>query len=331
MKFAVDAWAPEYGAAAEPAALAPSELPTDVGFEVGEEAWAPRSVPAGVEPPASLLFVDGVRRIEARVWVETTAVGSGNGAEAADVRAGVCASFAAGAVRCDLQEPRATIVATEVRRVLLCLAGTDADDIDTRHGRFRLTPIAGDDPDLLPTALLSKMGELEVALAQQSAADHPGEPVVVDGPLSQHRHLPAAVGYVKSLHRSYGPPVVLATVAQLQPGERTPVFVVGERVGRYSWYVRLPGATGHALAGVVRCEAATDLSRDQVVALADRITAALPSFASRAHKDPRAPQNLYPVAGLERELRHRLGDQPLMYRALLRAAAAGTTPATART
>jgi hypothetical protein len=32
--------------------------------------------------------------------------------------------------------------------------------------------------------------------------------------------------------------------------------------------------------------------------------------------DPRAPQNLVPIAALERELRHRMGDQRLVYRAL---------------
>ena len=43
-------------------------------------------------------------------------------------------------------------------------------------------------------------------------------------------------------------------------------------------------------------------------------------FASAAYKDSRAPQNLYPIAGLERELRRRLGDPRLLYRALREAA-----------
>jgi hypothetical protein len=38
--------------------------------------------------------------------------------------------------------------------------------------------------------------------------------------------------------------------------------------------------------------------------------------ASEAHLDPRAPQNLVPIAALERHLRHRMGDQGLVYRAL---------------
>ena len=49
----------------------------------------------------------------------------------------------------------------------------------------------------------------------------------------------------------------------------------------------------------------------------------LPPLASAPHKDPRAPQNLVPIGGLERELRHRLGDQHILYRALRSAA---TTP-----
>ena len=55
-------------------------------------------------------------------------------------------------------------------------------------------------------------------------------------------------------------------------------------------------------------------------------TALLPGFASAAHKDPRAPQNLYPIAGLERELRRRLGNPLLLFRAL-RAQAASAPPA----
>jgi hypothetical protein len=49
---------------------------------------------------------------------------------------------------------------------------------------------------------------------------------------------------------------------------------------------------------------------------ADAVTALLPRYASEPHKDGRAPQNLYPIAGLENELRRRLGDALLMERAL---------------
>jgi hypothetical protein len=72
---------------------------------------------------------------------------------------------------------------------------------------------------------------------------------------------------------------------------------------------------------VVRCECSSDLTPKAAIALADSATATLPRFASEPHKDPRAPQNLYPIGALERELRRRLGDQQLVYRALRIAAA----------
>jgi hypothetical protein len=49
--------------------------------------------------------------------------------------------------------------------------------------------------------------------------------------------------------------------------------------------------------------------------------AVLPKYASCEYKDPRAPQNLVPVAGLERELRRRLRNQALLLRALRTASA----------
>lgn len=74
--------------------------------------------------------------------------------------------------------------------------------------------------------------------------------------------------------------------------------------------------------GVVRAECSPDLPVAEVTRLADLTARLLPPLASAPHKDPRAPQNLVPIGGLERELRRRLGDQHILYRAL-RAAASG--------
>jgi hypothetical protein len=70
-------------------------------------------------------------------------------------------------------------------------------------------------------------------------------------------------------------------------------------------------------------ECAADLPRSEVIRLADLSQACLGRFASAPDKDSRAPQNLYPIGGLEHELRHRLGDQRLLYRALSQAAHPG--------
>ena len=134
------------------------------------------------------------------------------------------------------------------------------------------------------------------------------------------RHVPDAVGLVKSHYVRYLPPELDHVVSLLDTNERTPVFRVdAQPFSRYSWYVRLPGPEGGPWAGIVRCEATGALAADAVAALADRVTASLAPFASEPHKDARAPQNLYPIAGLERALRRRLGDAKVVYRALRRA------------
>ncbi len=57
-----------------------------------------------------------------------------------------------------------------------------------------------------------------------------------------------------------------------------------------------------------------------MIELTDLSQRVLPRFGSVEYKDARAPQNLYPVAGLERDLRRRLGDPQLLHRALRLAA-----------
>ncbi|MGI8661583.1 MAG: hypothetical protein ACR2LQ_00025 [Acidimicrobiales bacterium] len=306
MRFAVDSWDPDYGTPTEPGALAPSAAPTRIDAECAEEAWAPIA-PSGQRAPI-VVFVDGVRRIEARVWITE---------DDASVSLGVAASYGAGVVRCD---GKAEVVMAEVERKLLTAARTGAS-IETTHGTFGCVSVDSDDPDSLSLELQRQMGRLEIDVARRAIAGEANALVVVDGPLRQHGHLPGTVGSIKAQHRSYGPPIVLGTVAKLAPGERTPVFVIGEPFPRWSWYVRLPGPVPHPLAGVVRCETTDELSTPEAIALAEVVTATLPRYASEPHKDSRAPQNLYPIGGLERVLRHRLGDQQLLLRALRRAAA----------
>jgi hypothetical protein len=89
---------------------------------------------------------------------------------------------------------------------------------------------------------------------------------------------------------------------------------------RNSWYLQLPGTPGVPWSGIVRLECSAELPPAGVTELADRTARLLPPLVSTPNKDPRAPQNLVPIGGLERELRHRLGDQQLLYRALREAA-----------
>jgi hypothetical protein len=198
----------------------------------------------------------------------------------------------------------------------LFTAAVGAESIVTRHGSYRVQPTSGSTPEELWLGIQDRMGVLE---GQISAAVERAEMVVVDGPLSHHRHVPAAIGYVKTQHRHYLPEELRWILTALPVGRRTPLFMLREGPAKWSWYLRLAAGAG-PVGGVVRCEMAANLSVVEAAQVADRATATLPEFASHEHKDPRAPQNLYPIGGLERALRRRLGDQQLMFRALRRSA-----------
>lgn len=307
MRFQVEMWAPDFGAPFEDMA-GESDAATDPGVEVAASLWQPISPPPETPPAAECLFIDGVRAVDARVWIASS---SGT------TEPGICATFAAGVVRCD---GRATIVSAEVRRGLFT-PSPEADAIGCGGFAYPIRRAGGATPEELALALQSHMGALE----QELAAAQDGAFVVVDGPLSGRQWIPGAIGYVKTHHTRYIPDELCGVVAALGPGQRTPVVLVYKHFSRYTWYMRLPGANGHPWAGVVRCEVTGDREVASAASLADVATATLPRFASEAHKDPRAPQNLYPIAGLERELRRRLGDPHLKYRALRKAAAAASS------
>jgi hypothetical protein len=315
--FSVDPWDPGYGQAfaeeMDGAAFAETSAELNLDLEVPADQWRPLEPAAGLPAPDTLLFLDGVRRIDARIWV--------HGADPQPAP-GIAASYAAGLVCCN---GSATITDVAVERGLFTGA-KDAADIESRHANYPARVAGGPGMDKLSLALQQQLAEAEVQLALLFRAAHPhaNDLLIVDGPLRGRTHLDRTIGYIKSHHTAYLPAKQATCVAQLAPGQRTPAFTMGTSWRRNSWYLRLPGAaTGQApWSGVVRLECSADLPTPEVARLADLSARLLPPLASAAHKDPRAPQNLVPIGGLERELRRRLGDQQLLYRALR--AAAGT-------
>jgi len=177
-----------------------------------------------------------------------------------------------------------------------------------------------DEFDALSLALQTEMTATEVRVAM--AARRPSELVVVDGPLRCHDRLGSVVGLVKTQHTRYLPDSLQPVIGGLRPGERTPLFAIsgGRTPMRFAWYLRLAPRTLAPLEGVVRLECPGSRSIDDAIALASEVSSQLPLFASEPHKESRAPQNLYPIAGLERVLRHRLGDPKVLYRGLRRSA-----------
>src|SRR4029453_13523585 len=211
------------------------------------------------------------------------------------------------------------VVALEVRHELLA-PDRGGRDLDAAHGTFTHVPVTSDDAMALSKALHGRMAALEAEVAARASAD---DLLVIDGPLSGRRHgVHGAVGFVKTHPVAYLPPALApgGGGGLGEAGQRPPVFRLG--AGRPAWYLRLPGPVDHAWSGVVRCEAEDTLTGAALVTVADRTAATLPRSASQAHRDPRAPQNLYPIGGLERELRSRLGDPRLWFRALRQATAA---------
>ncbi len=307
-RLTIDPWDPAYGVSVEVDELEPSAGDVDVDIEVPAADWAPvPAPPPGRFPDPVVLFVDGVRRVEAHVWIE---------GPDGSVDGGICASFAAGAIRCD---GTAHLVDVQVGRALVA-ASAHVADLQTSAGTFAATASAGPLPAQLSLALQQAMGAAEAGVAGRACAASGCQLVVIDGPLRGRAGEHHAVGFVKTHHVAYLPPEQHRLVARLGPGERTPLFTLGASWNRYSWYLRLPGPGGSPWAGVVRCESAPDMAPAAARSLADLACAALPRYASDAYKDARAPQNLYPIGALERELRRRLGDPMVVYRALRRAA-----------
>src|SRR3954454_6841661 len=97
--------------------MAATEEGVGATVEVPVADWAPRTPPpdAAVVHPRAVAFVDGVRRVDARVWV-TDADGT--------VRQGICATWAAGVVRCC--GPEASLVNAEVRRGVFSPTGAES-------------------------------------------------------------------------------------------------------------------------------------------------------------------------------------------------------------
>jgi hypothetical protein len=299
----VEGWAPEYGASVEPDDdLRPAEGSVDI--EVEDRPWAP--ITGRDDGIPMVAFVDGVRRVDARLVLDTP-VGP---------VPGICGSYAVGAVVWDRVDRSSEIVDPAVTRVALLTGGHVPDLPPLPSGiDFDAEAVPDDDPAELIRSFHDGMRRAEARLAEDLSRG--GYFVVADGPLYEYTDSDK-MGFVKSHRRAYLPEDSGSIIGDLAAGERTPLFTIGEgRYRRYSWYVRLaPRGHSHSWAGIARCEASAVSGLDGAVRLADRSAAILPLVASEPHLDPRAPQNLVPIAALERDLRHRMGDAGLVLRAL---------------
>jgi hypothetical protein len=296
LQITVDAWDPSFADNPEsPSRSDRAVVRADIELDPAD--WRPVDAPAS--GPRRLVVVDGVRRIDARVELF----------EDGERWPGVCVSWAAGAVACDLDGRASAVAEAAVERGLFAAVDPGAD-----FGRYPYRRTETADPAELIATAQAAMAELEAKVATMVALD--AELSVLDGPLRGRTRLPNSVGYIKSHHRSYLQGELNGLVERLAPGQRTPVFHLMSGWPRYTWYLRLPGTSSRGWAGIARLEAADELSEEAAIALADATAAALPPLGSAAHKDARAPQNLTPIAGLERRLKRMLGDPRLLLRSV---------------
>lgn len=293
----VEAWSPGYGASYElDQALPPSEEAISPDVEMGE--WEPLTPPDNRLPPT--FFIDGVSRIDARAFLE---VGS-------STAPGLCGSVGIGAVIVDGQ---AAFGPAEVHRTTVFGFGTSALLPPVSPSIvFESRSVPGSRPEELRRGLEALRAEIEAGMARDLARRD--SLVIADGALGVLEPLPV-VGFIKSHHRAYLSPALEPVVRELGAGQRTPIFGFGVIRPRYSWYLRLADrAEGHPWAGVARCEVSAALPISRAVQIADITSRHLPRFASKPFWDARAPQNLVPIAALERRLWHLLGSQELVYR-----------------
>jgi hypothetical protein len=309
MRIDIDQWDPSYGTGFEAdGPQGESSAQIEAGIELPVAAWRALEAPPGLAAPDVVLLVDGVQRIDTRVWITD---------DEAETHLGLAASYAAGVVRCDLRKGVAELAGARIERGLFSACDT-AEAIEAGRVRYPALRVKRGEPKDLQTGLQSYLRALEVAVSDEARTSHADDDglLIVDGPLREREHLPRALGYVKTHHKTYLPAEPSKVVVGLRAGQRSPVFMLGTNWHRYSWYLRLPGPPGSPWSGIVRAECSADLTPAAAIELAHLSAATLPRFASAAYKDPRAPQNLVPIAGLERRLRAMLGDARLLHRAL---------------
>ena len=295
----VEEWSPEYGASSEiDEAMAASEEEVDAFVETNR--WLPIRPGPSVLPATA--FVDGVDRVEARALLDNGLAGV----------PGLFGSVGAGAV---LVDRTATFERCVVRRSAV-FAPNAAFQLPPMSPSCRYEPRwgAGSRPEELRRELQRVRTELEEELCRELGRG--GYLVLADGPLRVREPL-QIVGFIKRHHKAYLGPDLLRIAQALERGERTPLFQFGEVRPRFSWYVRLaPPGANHPSSALARCEVSTTLGLRAAVRLADLFTHHLPRFASKAFWDARAPQNLVPIAALERRLWSLLGDRQVVYRRL---------------
>ena len=265
-----------------------------------------RHQPPPAERPRRLAFVDGTMRVEARL-TRTDERGTVTG---------LAGSWGAGAVLADGAEPlRFDLIAVD--RAAIFTAGERVELPPQPGGwAWEADSITGTELEAARDRLRRRMRDVEAEIAEDLAARE--WLTVIDGPLHNIRRtrvLPV-LGYVKTHHRPMLAAAAWRQVPELQLGERSGLFAMRDDL--YGCYLRVgePGRWAGPWAGIVRLEVPAGVGLRTAQESAAAAASWLPAYASAYHRDPRAPVNMAPVAGLERHLHRLQGDPRLALRAV---------------
>jgi hypothetical protein len=308
-RLRIDPWEVNYGdqTPLSPTDDEPDET-VDHEIEIAEASWQAIIPPGHTPIHHRVVFIDGVRRLEARVLARQ------------DERLiyGGFGSFAVGAVV--IENSSACFGALRTFRVAVLGAGERLP----RPIQIRQSLVY--EPESTPNSevdgplrhIQKSMRLQEATLARDLCSDD--SLTIVDGPLSfEPERRGVALGYIKRVHELYVPARFIPLLATLPAGARTPMFSIqAAKSGfpRYSWFQRLadPDRGASELHGIVRLEVAADVGVDAARNLANAATTWLPRTAPKRARDPRSPQNLLPIGALEQKLRVALGDVRLFRR-----------------
>ena len=300
----VEGWAPEYGAPFDPEdELAPAEGSVDLTVERTD--WAP--LPGRDDGLAQMAFVDGVRRIDARLTVDDPELGTG----VRRLRVVSRSARPSGTGR----RRRRRVAGARVERVAVLSGRRDGGDAggrarsavphrDHRRPRPAHARHARPRPDAARGGRVRR-GIRPVGLLRhrRRAAERP-VPAVHRG---VHRR--------RTGGRTCRPSTTRSSARWRRGSARpcSPSRTTGGTRGTCGCRIPAAGTRGRAWCGARR----TARFRSARCARWPTARRRCCRWSRREeHLDPRAPQNLVPIAALERELRHLMGDRGLVYRAI---------------
>ena len=314
MRIAVEAWSPDYGSGVElgePDEVSVEKVET--GCELQE--WAPISPAPGAPMRRPLAFVDGTRRIDARVFLM-----NGDGG----ATPGVAGTVGVGAVLCELNGNGRRARCAEIEDLSVPGGGRWAVPRVVGGTRARVPGVAGAGSIHRTPGRWCPQLHARPRGARRAGSCRPRPPRVRRWTASGRRSRPPVDHRLHQGSRSPLPPARQGGSAGpfgMRPAHAgvclrrvaCPLLVVRPPVSRPS-----RGCTGGSASPAARCRRPCRW----IGSSRWRISSArlLPGFASAPYWDKRAPQNLVPIAGLEKRLRHLMGERELVYR-MIRSAA----------